>query len=329
MRNREGGITLIALVTTIIVLLILAGVSISMITDKGSAIKESKEQAAQAERESIIEKIEADLYSERVKTGKVPQIETLIKIINDNYGTVNEEENTFVTTNGNYTIQLTEIIGWEDIYEQDGLIMHLDAINNTGEGDEQHSTSTNTWKDLSGNGNDGTIYNINNTEDSGWKDNYLSLDGIDDYVSKRGITVDGENGTVEIVAKYISGSYMFRSDASGMRTYICSNYTVKGEPYMNIFFNGNLYNNLSSRVLKWYTVDATSSFVNYYNNVKSEEKNYTSTNDGTYVAIGSFLATNPDQLAKMNVYSVRVYNKPLTDEEVKHNYEIDRRRFNF
>lgn len=329
MKNRERGVTLIALATTIIVLLILAGVSISMITDRGSAIRESKEQAAQAERESIIEKIEADLLTEKTKTGKVPQIETLIEIINDNYGTVNEEENTFISTNGNYTIQLTEIIGWEDIYEQDGLIMHLDAINNTGEGDGQHSATTNVWKDLSGNGNDGTIYNINNTAESGWKDNYLSLDGVDDYVAKTGITVDGANGTIEIVAKYISGYYMIRSNASGMRTYIYSNRTIKGEPHTDIFFNSDTYVNLSSRVLKWYTVDGTSYFVNYYNNVKSEEKNYTTTSNGTYIAIGSFQDAFPDQLAKMDVYSVRVYNRPLTDKEVKHNYGVDKRRFNF
>ena len=76
MKNRERGVTLIALVTTIIVLLILAGVSISMITDKGSAIRQSKEQAAQAERESIIEKIEADLLTEKTKTGNIGERKT-------------------------------------------------------------------------------------------------------------------------------------------------------------------------------------------------------------------------------------------------------------
>ena len=42
----------------------------------------------------------------------------------------------------------------EPQYVQTGLILHYDAIENTENG---HSTSTTTWKDLSGNGNDGTI----------------------------------------------------------------------------------------------------------------------------------------------------------------------------
>lgn len=115
MRNREGGITLIALVTTIIVLLILAGVSISMITDKGSAIRESKEQAAQAERESIIEKIEADLLTEKTKTGKVPSKTNLKEIIQEKgYNEGELGEDSFVTKDGEYEIQYSEILGWED-----------------------------------------------------------------------------------------------------------------------------------------------------------------------------------------------------------------------
>lgn len=41
-----------------------------------------------------------------------------------------------------------------DGYVTDGLVLYYDAINNTGSG---HSSSTTTWKDLSGNGNDGTV----------------------------------------------------------------------------------------------------------------------------------------------------------------------------
>ena len=114
MKNREGGITLIALVTTIIVLLILAGVSISMITDKGSAIRESKEQAAQAERESIIEKIEADLLTEKTKTGNIPSKTELKEIIQEKgYNEGELGEDSFVTKDGEYEIQYSEILGWE------------------------------------------------------------------------------------------------------------------------------------------------------------------------------------------------------------------------
>lgn len=58
-------------------------------------------------------------------------------------------------------------------YVEEGLIAHLDGINNTGNG---HMAETTTWKDLSNHGNDATLYN-NPT----WSNNSLTFDGIDDY----------------------------------------------------------------------------------------------------------------------------------------------------
>jgi hypothetical protein len=39
-------------------------------------------------------------------------------------------------------------------YETDGLVLQLDAINNTGNGDTNHSSTATTWKDISGNNYD-------------------------------------------------------------------------------------------------------------------------------------------------------------------------------
>lgn len=110
--RKEKGITLIALVVTIIVLLILAGITLGSITDHNGIIDQTKQTKLNAERESIIEKIEADLYNEKVKTGEVPNRLKLTEIINQTYGTVNGEN--FVSSQGNYTIALSEILGWQD-----------------------------------------------------------------------------------------------------------------------------------------------------------------------------------------------------------------------
>ena len=86
-----------------------------MITDKNSIIKETNEKAAQAERESIIEKIEADLYSERVKTGNTlskAELKELIQEKGYNKGELGEDS--FVTKDGEYTINYDEIVGWEN-----------------------------------------------------------------------------------------------------------------------------------------------------------------------------------------------------------------------
>ena len=70
MKRKERGVTLIALVVTIVVLLILASIGIGAITSDNGVIKQSNETKQSAERESIIEKIEADLYTEKNKDRK-------------------------------------------------------------------------------------------------------------------------------------------------------------------------------------------------------------------------------------------------------------------
>ena len=75
-------------------------------------IQNAREGNDQAQRESLIQKIQADLYTDKVKRGEVPDKERLIEILNEKYGTV--EGDTFTSKEGNYTIPLTEILGWKE-----------------------------------------------------------------------------------------------------------------------------------------------------------------------------------------------------------------------
>lgn len=90
-------------------------------------------------------------------------------------------------------------------YIKDGLILHLDAINNTGSG---HSNTTNTWKDLSGNGNDATLIGFDTT--SGWQENYIKFDGIDDYaLSNNNLGLSGDTAlTMCAVAEWDADNWM-------------------------------------------------------------------------------------------------------------------------
>ena len=56
-KKRDNGITLIALVVTIVVLLILAGVSISLIVDNNGVIQKSKEARTQTKEAKEKEEI--------------------------------------------------------------------------------------------------------------------------------------------------------------------------------------------------------------------------------------------------------------------------------
>ena len=112
--KKDRGITLIALVITIIVLLILAGITIGTLTDKKGLINQANENSYSAQRETIIEKIEADLYSEKVKTGITPSKSKLEELAST-YGTVEDDVIT-ITDEGEeiYTINFSEILGWKE-----------------------------------------------------------------------------------------------------------------------------------------------------------------------------------------------------------------------
>ncbi|MGN1296985.1 MAG: hypothetical protein ACI4VH_00895 [Clostridia bacterium] len=115
MRKKEEGITLMVLVIMIIVLLILAGITLGSISDHNGVIEQSKGTIQNAQRESIIEKIEADLYSEKVKTGIVPTKDDLKLIIKEKgYNSEEPGDESFISKHGNYIIKYSEIEGWQE-----------------------------------------------------------------------------------------------------------------------------------------------------------------------------------------------------------------------
>lgn len=113
MKKREKGITLITLAVTIMVLAIIAGISITAITNENGTVNEARKANNQAEKESIIEKIEADIYTEKVKKGRnltKTEAETII----GTFGTINQQDKQLKvkTKDYEYTISFDEIIGW-------------------------------------------------------------------------------------------------------------------------------------------------------------------------------------------------------------------------
>ena len=121
--KREKGITLIALVVTIITLIIISGITIGTLQNKNSIMRQAGETGDEAGKESIIEKIEADLYQEKAKTGKLPtkaELQELIKNKGYNEGELGEDS--FVTKDGEYTISYQDIEGWKKGIEPGDLV---------------------------------------------------------------------------------------------------------------------------------------------------------------------------------------------------------------
>lgn len=106
------GITLVALVITIIILLILAGVSIATLTGDNGLLNKAKEAKIATEIASIKEEIQTDILSEQAGNNGNISDDTLTKIL-EKYGELSDEENlkdkTLTTTKGNHKIKVSDI----------------------------------------------------------------------------------------------------------------------------------------------------------------------------------------------------------------------------
>lgn len=115
MFKKERGITLVALVVTIVVLLILAGVSISMVLGNNGIVTKAKEtQTAQdkAYAEDVIESglkaVQIEVLSNTLPTGKTANVAYVVeKINNDSAFTVKSGSTDTITyTKGTATYDI-------------------------------------------------------------------------------------------------------------------------------------------------------------------------------------------------------------------------------
>ena len=120
----ESGITLIALVVTIIVLLLLAGISIQMLTGDNGILKRAAEAKEETEIQQIIENAKLDIIN-GIITGE--DIET---ILTSKYGTLSTEGNTkdkiLTTTDGKYQIPVSKI--YDGVFSDDKLARYKNEV---------------------------------------------------------------------------------------------------------------------------------------------------------------------------------------------------------
>lgn len=118
-RNTKG-ITLISLVVTIIILLILAGVSIATLTGDNGLLNKAKEAKIATEIASIKEEIQTEIISKQAENyGNIS--DDSLKDILEKYGTLSEEEkltDKTLTTKENYEIKVSDI--WNGTTKEDG-----------------------------------------------------------------------------------------------------------------------------------------------------------------------------------------------------------------
>lgn len=394
MLKKEKGITLIALIITIVVLLILAGITITgsiqgvdkandnkLMTDLQQvhhAITERETKYKLTKDNSLLVGTKIDITSltdvpseikwkvvqfddvdnpereyyriggtELMQLGLTSDPTTKISYI-VNYYTGEVYNETDKKTSENKVLYVTseanEVSKMGDEIIKDGLLVWYDGENNTGNG---HSSTTTVWKDLSGNGNDATLYGFDGTDESGWHSNYLAFDGQNDYVTGA-LNTNGDI-TVEFIANKKDNNnatmFMFnnwRADVSkptlqlwtnGIRKFYrmlvpknsTSSYQEKGAAEFKYISN-------STYPMCVYTITKGNNTVKTFNNGQNLS-NYTESSfierfniTDVNFTIGKWHSAN-GYYSNQDVYAMRVYNRALSEDEIHHNYLIDKAKY--
>ena len=386
-RNQKG-ITLIALIITVVIMLILAGVAISAVVgDDGLFGKANHsvgiyENVANDEQEymkNIIKLLDKELNLEKIP---IYTAEQLIKIgtgeeinINGDKYEFNLEKNYILQndieytgdyekianlikngkikfTGQNYKIVVNNQNGIKEYYTSDskyyiatnkygyvleGLELFYDGIDNSGEG--THSNATNAWKDLSGNNRDGILNNFGTNAISGWNNEFLSLDGVNDWVNCG--EFNNENITLEAVHRFKSNTIADRCILGDWENGGVGIFALEGTYQANLYNNSQykyMYSNINTSN---YTNKITTQSLSYNGNegilyINGEEKakemingDIETAKNNTVMAIG----VNPsgDQgvasYSDIDVFSIRIYNRGLSSEEIEINNKADNKRF--
>lgn len=221
---------------------------------------------------------------------------------------------------------------------QDGLVLHYDF---------SHESNTSKYKDkafdYSGNGNHGELQNFNFTEESGYAEDGLKLDNIDDFVSpglKTRVTdftilstvYFSEEGTGMIWGGTPSAFYLRRNLGHALHGSI---YISGGE--------GIAGKQLSTTSPSVFVADKAKK-ISVGMVVDNKSQTYSLIVNGEIVRsvdISEELATAPFLLTHVgtwptlnyanldgSLHSFQMYSRALSPEEIAHNYAIEKEKFN-
>ena len=269
-----------------------------------------------------------DVYAFSNKTGIVYYIDGY-KVGNNTYYTLTDElKGQIGYGKDTSNISNSKVISETSIrdYVQDGLVLLLDGIQNIRGG---HSTSTNVWEDLSGNNYDYTLNNIqindNNIYFKGTNNSYaLRKENLSEIF---GNTLYDDR-TIEIVVK----------DTSNSHIWICGNSSSRKA--IGIYV-GRLTVSISPDNVSTFSLKNSVLKVNNYSILhKKEGEICVYQNDEQLVKTNnlncwdhsgevSYIGNRSTNGTPLNgeIYSIRVYNRILTEKEINHNYQMDKKRF--
>lgn len=246
-------------------------------------------------------------------------------------------------------------------YITNGLVVLLNGEYNDG---TVHSNSASTWKDLSGNSNNATLSGFDFSDESGWIYNGLHFTGKE-YVALDAL--DSSEMTIEVVVKFDSitdvdtpeqsvlsclnnggAGLVFNqlnSTSVSKRGKISFDvYTTSGENQISsvvadqIIQSNKIYS-ISGSIGKMdltlggdeFAYETSAQLLGINGNVDGIPFNttYLSPASGSKFIIGGnpYAGAGAETQFKGTIYCIRIYNRALTEEEIKENYKIDQQKY--
>lgn len=234
-------------------------------------------------------------------------------------------------------------------YVKDNLLVHYDAIRNTNSG---HDYLTTTWEDISENKNNATLKNFTSVDT--WYNNSLNFSGknynstnsehvdfnLNDSSDEFTITLYTKQGAITdtgVMPRLFSTQSVDKKAV--FRIYTTNSYkdginfiTTSNDVYIDSY---------SSAADEIYEISVTCSEKNYEVYKNGEKVKSIVLSGSSYDAVSDFECSdvlnssiflgNAETLLKAykgEIYNFKIYNKVLTDEQIKQNYEVDKSRYN-
>lgn len=360
MRNGKG-ITLIALVVTIIILIILAGISINLVLGENGIINKAKEASQRHEIEEVREKIEmaiAEIVVENTNTefnmkSIINLLPQKLKGVTWNEGVAENTEEPYgmygkyeFYINKDYKLIITGVDDSiveqpeqptpeepeedpiiKDKYVETGLQLYLDAK-------EANTIENNIWKDISGKQNNATLNGCTVEEGK------VTFDGVDDWASI------GEQNYGEVTLEVVfdvrelpneSSCILGNYETGGYGIELSAENKIKGAAYVNGEYKTNtkdtaIVENTKYKVTLTSNCKETKLYINgeIVNTIQVENGLIEMPNWNTIFILGA----NPIKDSAANyffngsIYLARLYDKVLDENEIKLNYNYDNNKFN-
>lgn len=191
-------------------------------------------------------------------------------------------------------------------YITDGLVAHFDGIN---KGDE--STK---WKSLVGS----HYYTLNANVTV--EDNAIVTSGSGVITGTNRVSVGGKAGTIEVCGENLGGSgILLNGSASGQ---IC--FMIMAAGYTFCVNGGSNQWNTTTQSLFTCSANNNLCVVNGVTGGTKATNNWSSYSD----TIGGRASGSNRYYSKVRIYSIRIYNRLLTEAEMINNQKVDNARFN-